>query len=111
MGFSCLPIMYNIDFAYFEYKFFMNHANLQDKSLLESLRYSFKYMDDLLSVNNKNFSGLMAEIYPTNVITIEPTFLNILEDTRFVTSTTYLNLELSLTRPYIGQFKVYLEKG
>ena len=61
-------------------------------------------MDDLLSVNNKNFKIILQEIYPMEAITIEPTFLETLdiENEKFVTKTTYLNLEISLVTPFLG---------
>lgn len=59
MGFSCSPIMCNIYFAYFEYKFYVNHSNAWDKDLLEGLKHSYRYMDDFLSLNNKNFKIIL----------------------------------------------------
>ena len=104
MGFACSPVMCNIYFAYFEYKFYANHSNAWDKDLLEGLKHSYRYMDDLLSVNNKNFKTILQEIYPMEAITIEPTFLETLEieNEKFITKTTYLNLEISLVTPFLG---------
>lgn len=92
----------------FEYKFCANHTNVQDKGLLEILQHSYRYMDDLLSINNRYFSQIMQEMYPMDSITTEPSFLKTLEveNSLFVTKTKYLNLEISLTSPYTGLYNV-----
>ncbi len=63
-------------------------------------------MDDVLSLNNPQFSTYLSQIYPDNLF-IEPTALDFfyLGQQRVVTKTTFLNLELSLLFPTTGKFK------
>ena len=107
MGFSCSPVMCNLYFAYLEYKYICSLAEKGDIVTLKSLSHCFRYMDDLLNLNCPNFSTIISHIYPTDIITIEPTFKEfiLVEEKRFVTKPYILNMELSLISPFVGEYQ------
>ena len=107
MGFSCSPVMCNLYFAFLEYSFYCSLAEKGDVNTLKSLGQCFRYMDDVLNINCPNFDKIIAHIYSTDIICIEPTFKDfiLIDDKKFVTKTIYLNMELSLISPFSGDFQ------
>ena len=108
MGFSCSPVMCNLYFAYLEYKFVVSLAEKCDVELLQCIKHCYRYMDDILCVNFPGFSEISKQIYPLDIISIEPTLIEcVIDNSRtFVTKTVYLNLEISLISPYVGEYSI-----
>ncbi|EFJ09726.1 hypothetical protein SELMODRAFT_427748 [Selaginella moellendorffii] len=52
MGFSCSPLWCNLYLFYFEYNFITRLARLGRYDLLRLFEHTFRYMDDLVSMNN-----------------------------------------------------------
>ncbi|EFJ04611.1 hypothetical protein SELMODRAFT_432251 [Selaginella moellendorffii] len=52
MGFSCSPLWCNLYLFYFEYNFITRLARLGWYDLLRLFEHTFRYMDDLVSMNN-----------------------------------------------------------
>lgn len=63
-------------------------------------------MDDILNLNCSDFESIIKEIYPVNIISIEPAWVKFLliNEWVFVTRTTYLNLDYSLISPFTGNY-------
>jgi len=66
MGTNCAPLLANLYLFYHEYKFLQKLA--KDKSYHgRSFGLTFRYIDDLLSVNNKYFKDYVSSIYPDDL--------------------------------------------
>ena len=63
MGTNCAPLLANLYLFYYEYKFL---ERLQkDKNYHgKYFKFTFRYIDDLLSINNKHFREYISQIYP-----------------------------------------------
>ena len=106
MGFSCSPVMCNLYLAYFEYSWTLKQLEISTNSIdLTLFQHTYRYMDDVLSLNNPIFSSCLPQIYPDNLM-IEPTYMDcmLIGNDRFVTKTTFLNFELSLLTPFTGNY-------
>ena len=63
MGTDCAPLLANLYLFHFEYKF-MKNLMKSNLSKVRSFTYSFRYIDDLLTINNPCFQSNVKEIYP-----------------------------------------------
>jgi len=57
-----------------------------EKKLAQSFNYTFRYVDDVLSLNNKTFSNILHLIYPVELV--------VKDTTGSPTSASYLDLYL-----------------
>ena len=64
MGTDCAPLLY---LFYFEYKF-MKNLMKNNLTKARSFTYSFRYIDDLLTINNPCFENNVKEIYPREFV-------------------------------------------
>lgn len=64
-------------------------------------------MDDIVTVNCPRIQKYIELIYPIEFVNIEPTLINsMMVDSRvFVTKIVYLNLEISLLGPFLGEYR------
>ena len=65
MGTNCAPLLANLYLFYHEYKFFENLPKDDKRSKCFGL--TFRYIDDLLSINNKYFKQCIPSIYPNEL--------------------------------------------
>ena len=76
MGTNCAPLLANLYLFYHEYNFLMKMA--KDKNYhARSFNLTFRYIDDLLSVNNKHLKDYITSIYPSDLELKETTESNI----------------------------------
>ena len=63
MGTSCAPLLANLYLFYYEYTFL---EQLQKGKNFHSkhFKFTFRFIDDLLSINNKHFREYISQIYP-----------------------------------------------
>ena len=63
MGTNCAPLLANLYLFYYEYKFL---EQLQKGKNFHSkhFKFTFRFIDDLLSINNKHFREYISQIYP-----------------------------------------------
>ena len=65
MGTDCAPLLADLFLHFYEFKFI--NKIMTDKStynLARMFNNTFRYIDDLLSINNKYFEDHISEIYP-----------------------------------------------
>ena len=67
MGTDCAPLLANLYLFYFEYKF-MKNLMKNNLAKARSFTYSFRYIDDLLTINNPCFEDNVKEIYPPELV-------------------------------------------
>ena len=77
MGTICAPLLANLYLFYHEYHFLQKLKSEKDTSYHgNSFKQTFRFIDDLLSVNNKYFKNYISSIYPKDLELKETTESN-----------------------------------
>ena len=86
MGTDCAPLLANMFLFYYEYKYIKEliRTNLH---LAMKFNYTFRYIDDLLTLNNDEFEHEISNIYPTELE---------LKKTTSATRLSYLDIEITI---------------
>ena len=87
MGTNCAPLLADLFLYSFEAEF-LDGLKKKDKHLARSFNFSFRYIDDVLSLNNARFGDYLHLIYPKE--------LEIKDTTDTPTSASYLDLHLEI---------------
>ena len=66
MGTNCAPLLANLYLFYYEYKF-LERLPKDKKIHGKCFKFTFRYIDDLLSINNKHFREYISQIYPDDL--------------------------------------------
>ena len=87
MGTNCAPLLADL-FLYSYEAEFIDGLKKKDKKLARSFNFSFRYIDDVLSLNNSRFADYVNVIYPNE--------LEIKDTTDSPKSACYLDLHLEI---------------
>ena len=85
---NCAPLLADLFLYYYEADFIQELLRKKDKKLAISLNSTFRYIDDVLSLNNSKFGDYVERIYPIE--------LEIKDTTDTVKSASYLDLRLEI---------------
>jgi len=89
MGTNCAPLLADLILHSYEAGFVQELLRKGEKKLAEFFDYTFRYIDDVLSLINKNFSNFLHLIYPVELV---------VKDTTDPTNTaSYLDLTSNMT--------------
>ena len=88
MGTNCAPLLADLFLYSYEAEFIQMLQRQGQKKLASSFNFTYRYIDDVLSLNNSNFSDYLHCIYPKE--------LEIKETTETNKSATYLDLHLEI---------------
>ena len=86
MGTICAPLFADLFLYSYEAEYIQSLLSQGQKHLAHKFNFTFRYIDDLLSINNSKFSEHFSSIYPKE--------LEIKETTESASSTSYLDLLL-----------------
>ena len=86
MGNNCSPLLADLFLFSYEAEFIEELIKTCHKDLAKSFNFTFRYIDDVLSLNNKKFTDYIHRIYPPE--------LEIKDTTDSSTSAAYLDLFL-----------------
>ena len=70
MGKNCAPLLADLFLYSYENKFLDNMIRSGHRRLARSFNQCYRYIDDLIVFNNKNFLDYLKEIYPSQ-LTVE----------------------------------------
>ena len=87
MGTDCAPLLANLFLFHYEYKFMLNNLK-QDRQLAKRFSNTFRYIDDLLTLNNPTFEEAIGDIYPPQ--------LELKRTTETESRLSYLDIELTI---------------
>ena len=88
MGTNCAPLLADIFLYSYEAEFIQSLLSTGKKKLASQFNFTYRYIDDLLSINNPDFENYLGQVYPAE--------LEIKDTTESNTSASYLDLLLSI---------------
>ena len=88
MGTNCASLLADLFRYYYKADFIQELLRKKDKKLAISFNFTFRYIDDVLSLNNSKFGDYGERIYPIE--------LEIKDTTDTVKSASYLDLHLEI---------------
>ena len=98
MGTNCAPLLADIFLYSYEAEFIQSLLSDGKKRLASQFNFTYRYIDDVLSINNPDFENYLGQMYPPE--------LEIKDMTESNTSASYLDLLLSIGRD--GQLRTSL---
>ena len=90
MGTNCAPLLADIFLYSYEAEFIQSLLSTGRKQLASRFNFTYRYIDDVLSINNPEFENYLGQMYPVE--------LEIKDTTESNTSAPYLDLPLSIGR-------------
>ena len=90
MGTNCAPLLADIFLYSYEADFIQSLLSTGKKHLAFRCNLTYRYIDDVLSINNPEFENYLGQMYPAE--------LEIKDTTESTTSASYLDLLLSIGR-------------
>jgi hypothetical protein len=88
MGTYCVPLLVDLFLYSYETDFIRGLLKKNEKKLARSFNFTFRYIDDVLTLNNSRFGDFVDRIYPIE--------LEIKDTTEIDRSASYLNLHLEI---------------
>jgi len=73
MGTNCAPLLADLFLHLYEAEFVQELLRKKEKKLAQSFNFTFHYIDDVLSLNNKQFSKFLHPKYPAELIVKDTT--------------------------------------
>ena len=64
MGTNCAPLLVDLFLYLYEADFIQRLLKKNEKKLPRSFNFTFRYIDDVLSINNSRFGDFADRIYP-----------------------------------------------
>ena len=90
MGTNCAPLLADISLYSYKAEFIQSLLSTGRKQLASRFNFTYRYIDDVLSINNPEFQNYLGQMYPVE--------LEIKDTTESNTSASYLDLLLSIGR-------------
>ena len=90
MGTNCAPLLADIFLYSYEAEFIQSLLSAGKKQLVSQFNFTYRYIDDVLSINNPDFENYLDQMYPPE--------LEIKDTTESNTFASYLDLLLSIGR-------------
>ena len=90
MGTNCAPHLSDIFLYSYEAEFIQSLLSTGRKQLASWFNFTYRYIDDVLSINNPEFENYLDQMYPVE--------LEIKDTTESNTSASYLDLLMSIGR-------------
>jgi hypothetical protein len=88
MGINCAPLLADLFLYSYEAEFVEKLLRDNNKKLPVSFNHTFRYIDDVLSINNHNFHNYVHLIYPDEI--------EIKDNTESDKSASYLDILLNI---------------
>ena len=103
MGTNCDPLLADIFLYSYEAEFIQSLLSTGRKRLASQFNFTYRYIDDVLSINNPDFENYLGQVYP-------PEFEN-KDTTESNTSASYLDLQPSIGRDSQFHTSLYEKRG
>ena len=97
MGTNCAPLLADIFLYSYEAEFIQSLLSAGKKRLASQFNFTYRYIDDVLSINNPDFENYLGQMYPPE--------LEIKDTTESNTSASYMDLLQSIGRD--GRLRIF----
>ena len=64
MGTNCAPLLADIFLYSYEAEFIQSLLSTWREKLASQFNFTYKYIDDVLSINNPDFDNYLSQMYP-----------------------------------------------
>ena len=64
MGTNCAPLVADLFLFCYERDFITSLSDVKQAEIIEAFKSTFRYLDDLLNIDNPYFEGMVNRIYP-----------------------------------------------
>ena len=98
MGTNCAPLVADLFLFYYERDFMLSLSDNNQADISEAFNSTFRYLDDLLNIDNPYFEQMVGQIYPTE--------LQLNKANSSDTEAPFLDLNLSITNGIVSS-KIY----
>ena len=98
MGTNCAPFVADLFLFYYERDFMILLSDVKQAEILESVKSTSRYLDDLLNIDNPYFEGMINRIYPSE--------LQLNKAKTSDTEAPFLDLHISTSNGFVP-FKIY----
>ena len=102
MGTDCAPVVADLFLHTYEYDFLQKLTTKKQLHIAKKFNLTFRYIDDLISINNEVFEDYISEIYQTKTSNLE-----LKKTTESDNEASYLDLMVSITRDGQLEFRLY----
>ena len=65
MGTNCAPLIADLFLFCYERDFMTSLSDVKQAEIIEAFKSTFRYLDDLLNIDNPYFEGMVYHIYPS----------------------------------------------
>ena len=76
MGTNCAPLLADLFLYSYEVDFIQGFLKKKEKKLARSFNFTFRYIYDVLSLNNSRFGDFVDRIYPIELEIMDTTYTN-----------------------------------
>ena len=98
MGTDCAPLVADLFLFCYERDFMLSLSDNIQTDIIEAFNSTFRYLDDLLNIDNPYFEQMVGQIYPTQLQLNKANSSN--------TEAPFLDLNLSITNGIVSS-KIY----
>ena len=67
MGTNCVPLVADLFLFCYERNFMLSLSDNNQTDIIEAFNSTFRYIDDLLNIDNPYFEQMVGQIYPTEL--------------------------------------------
>ena len=67
MGTNCAPLVADLFLFCYEKGFMMYLSDIKQAEIIEALKSTSRYLDNLLNIDNPDFEGMVNRIYPSEL--------------------------------------------
>ena len=93
MGTYCAPLVANLFLFCYERDFMLSLSDNNQTDIIEAFNFTFRYLDDLLNIDNPYFEQMVGQIYPIE--------LQLNKANASDTEAPFLDLNLSITNAIV----------
>ena len=94
MGTNCAPLVADLFLFCYERDFMMSLSDDKQADVIDAFNTTFRYLDDILNINNAYFDNMVSQIYPSELQLIKANTSN--------TEATFLDLHLSISNDIVS---------
>ena len=67
MGTNCAPLVADLFLFCYERDFMMSLSDDKQADIIDALNTTFRYLDDIININNFYFDTMVSQIYPSEL--------------------------------------------